>query len=603
MMLGAMRPVIYQLFVRHFSNFCRGGLLSGSKEQNGCGTFEGINDAALEQIAAGGFTHIWLTGVLRHATQTDYSAQGLPASDALICKGIAGSPYAVRDYYDLDPDLATDVDSRWEEWAALIARIRHWGMVPMIDLIANHVARDYDSAHFPEKQLGRHDNVHSFFAYDNAFYYMQQGEPPLILPQGVYEPEKEVGRVTGNNAAIWHPSAFDWYETVKLNYGIDYHGGTAAADSLPGIMANEVHVPATWRAMDDIVAFWQEQGVGGFRCDMAHMVPMPFWRWLIARARLRDEQCLLVAEGYNDHMKLSAGDVHDALLDAGFHGVYDAHSYEQLRQLYEGGRWANDLDACHQSNSRRFSGGVRYLENHDEVRLAAPDHWGGVGESILEASMVAQYASSAGPVLFYNGQALGERAEGPTGYGGDNGRTSIFDYTCLPQLQAWASEGRFDGAALTKKQRENMLVTSRLLCLLQDPALSGGEFYGLNWANKGSVGFGRVVGEQSSGHYHYAFLRHHRSARRSMLILCNLAPDGVAMENFELGEPGVQLRLPEEALRWCSKWGGRLRLSPQLHPETPTREISSERLATEGMTLPLEAGHAEIYLIEFAPIY
>lgn len=76
--------------------------------------------------------------------------------------------------------------------------------------------------------------------------------------------------------------------------------------------------------------------------------------------------------------------------------------------------------------------GVRYVENHDETRVCSPLSWGGVGRVVLPAVMTLVYASGSGPVLVYNGQEVGERAEGPGGFGGHDGRTSILTIPASP---------------------------------------------------------------------------------------------------------------------------------------------------------------------------
>ncbi len=580
-----MRPVIYQLFVRHFSNFTEGGVPWGTREENGCGTFEGINDAALEAIARMGVTHLWLTGVLRHASQTAYEEWGLPASPACVVKGLAGSPYAVVDYYDVDPDLASDPACRMQEFEALLRRCRRWGMVPMMDFIPNHVSRCYASTVKPELSFGAQDDKSVFFSRENAFYYLapQRSDYGLMLPQAEFLSERGCGRVTGNNAATWQPTELDWFETVKLNYGSDYRHGAHAADALPGVLAPNGAVPRTWRLMNDIMAYWQDKGVGGFRCDMAHMVPMPFWHWLIARARLRDSSAFFMAEAYNDHMKLTGGDVHESLMRVGFNAVYDAAAYQGMRSLFEGRSWANDLDRFNAPTAPAFRGGVRYVENHDEPRMAHPAWWGGVGERVQRAAMVAQYASNCGPVLVYNGQEVGERAEGPGGFGGDNGRTSMFDYTNLPRFQRWTNHGAYDGAGLTEEERSLRDFTARLLPLMQIPAFARGSFYGLNWANHGTPGYGRHTGECVSGHHLYAFLRHDRKAKSTVLVVCNFCPVHTIHSC---------VHIPADAQGWAGKKPGLCRFRNLLEPEAPVMEIRSEALEAEGLPVTVPAGHA-----------
>ncbi len=581
-----MRPVIYQLFVRHFSNHTIGGKPWGSRETNGCGTFAGVNDAALDALARIGVTHVWFTGVLRHATQTAHP--GLPADPACVVKGIAGSPYAVTDYFDVDPDLAEDPANRLQEYADLLERCRRHGMVPLMDFIPNHVSRCYRSTVKPDSSFGEGDNTGVFFARDNAFFYLhpQNSDRELQLPQGSFEPEHGHGRVTGNNAETWTPGECDWYETVKLNYGCDYRQG---ASGVPWMLPAPGQEPRVWRIMNDVLTYWQKMGVGGFRCDMAHMVPAPFWRWLIARARLRDEGVFFMAEGYNDHMKLTEGDVHDVLLYAGFNAVYDSPSYDALRGLYERGGWANDLDARNHDSLKSYLRGVRYLENHDEQRLAAPCAWNGQGAAVTRALMAAQYTSTACPVLIYNGQECGEDATGPGGFGGDNGRTSIFDYTSLPHFQHWTADGKFDGSGMTDAERALRGYTAALLPMLQHPAIAKGGFYGLNWANQETPNFGRDTGDAASGHYLYAFLRHYRKAKSTVLVVCNLHPS----QDFT-----TSIHIPENALAWCAKKPGVQTFCNLLEPAAAPLAATAEELDTSGLPVTVPAGTA--LLLEWA---
>ena len=491
-----MRPVIYQLFVRHFSNMETHGVDWGTRETNGCGTFNGVTDKALREIARMGFTHIWLTGVLRHATQTAYPE--LPAQPESIVKGLAGSPYAVVDYFDVDPDLASMPEKRMEEFKALVKRCRTVGLVPLIDFIPNHVSRAYLADWDGHDDFGEGDDHHTFFSPEQGYFYLTSNSPgdgpPLHLPDGLFEGEMTFGRVTGNNAVTWNPTRYDWYETVKLNYGYNFLAGLPALRLLPDWTSPKQRVPKTWRIMDDILSFWQGLGIGGFRCDMAHMIPMAFWKWAISRSRVRLPDVFFMAEAYNDHMKTTPGDPCAALLESGFNAVYDSACYRLALHVYTEKNWANDFDRLFRSDPKYMANGVRYVENHDETRVCSPLSWGGVGRIILPAIMTLVYASGRGPVLVYNGQEVGERAESPGGYGGHDGRTSIFDYTCLPQLQPWVADGRFDASLLPEDSAELRNFHQRLLPLMQHPALDRGDFYGLNWANMKNTTFGREIG-------------------------------------------------------------------------------------------------------------
>jgi glycosidase len=442
----SQRVRIYQFLPRLFTNVNETRKPNGTLEENGVGKFADLNETALAAIKALGCTHVWLTGVLRQATSTDYAAIGLPADDPDLLKGLAGSPYAIKDYFDVCPDYAVQPAERMAEFRALLGRAHAAGLQVIIDFVANHVARSYRSVVQPSEDFGADDDRTKFFDPRNNFFYLQRDSPgdgpPLRLPtvrdghfvsptcqvlghgDGLFDGEREHGRVTGNNVVSWTPSLYDWYETAKLNYGFDF---TTGAREYPTEKQAQKPIPDTWQKMDRVLAHWQRMGVDGFRCDMAHMVPVEFWAWLVAQARTRNPTVFFAGEAYdNDPMKVTQGNVMTALLHAGFDAVYDDPSYKVLKGLYDGPKWANDLDAVI-GEDFLFQRALRYAENHDEVRLAGAGQWGGVGMDVGRPVAAILYGLSRGPVLLYSGQEVGEPAAGPEGFGGNNARTTIFD--------------------------------------------------------------------------------------------------------------------------------------------------------------------------------
>lgn len=593
-----MRPVIYQLFVRHFSNMATEGVPWGSRKQNGCGTFNGVSAEALRRLADMGVTHVWLTGVLRHATQTAYPK--LEAQAPSIVKGKAGSPYAVVDYFDVDPDLADSPLHRMQEFLELVTRCRMAGLVPLIDFIPNHVSRAYHSLARPELDFGLHDDTSSFFTRDNAFYYIPfgvgEGTPPFRLPSGKWEKETFSARVTGNNAITWQPSEFDWYETVKLNYGYDFRHSPPLPEWFPAKNDPPHKVPLTWRIMDEIIRFWQNCGVGGFRCDMAHMVPMPFWSWLNARAKVRDPYAFMLAEAYDDPMKTTLGDPLPALIESGFNAVYDSNAYHLAKDLYEAGRWANDFDKLNTPSNPCLAQGVRFIENHDEPRVCSPLHWGAVGKTVMPAVMTLLYCSGKGPVLVYNGQEVGEEAKGPAGFGGDNGRTSIFDYTCLPKFQKWVDSGRFSEEKLSPDEKELRHCHLALLRALSLPSIAEGDFYGLNWSNMETPEYGREAGENISGHWVYAFLKHDWKSGETALVVCNLSP-----ESSKASTTTISVSIPSNAWDWCGISDESLLFTDVLNSSSRPLECSKNLAQTAGVKITLPPGKASIFIVTKAP--
>jgi len=526
---SAGRARIYQLLPRLFSNTSEARQPNGTLAENGVGKFNDINAAALASIRALGCTHVWLTGVLRQATATDYSAIGLAPDPADVVKGRAGSPYAIVDYFDVCPDYADEPLNRLMEFRALVDRAHDAGLGVLIDFVPNHVARGYYSTVKPKLSFGTFDDRSKFFSPSNNFFWLQPGSPgggpPLRLPSGaVFEPERTQGRATGNNAVTWSPSVFDWYETAKLNYGFDFTTGTRA---YPHAGAPDLAVPDTWWKMDAVLEYWQALGVDGFRCDMAHLVPPEFWAWALDRARVRQPGAMFIGEAYDDDpMKVGPGNVMLDLLGAGFDAVYDDPSYKALKAVYDGAGWANDLDTALGAADREFifTNALRYAENHDEVRLAGRGHWGNLGARAGVPVTAILAGAGRGPVLIHSGQEVGEPASGAEGFGGDDARTTIFDYWSMPELVKWVNGHRYDGARLSAEQRELREFYARLLRLVGEPAFRDGVFFGLNPANHDNPEFARLPGESASGHWFYAFLRSDSATGQRFLCAANLHP-------------------------------------------------------------------------------
>jgi glycosidase len=545
--VGKVRPVIYQLMVRTFGNTNETRKPNGTLAENGCGKFADITCAALGSLQEMGFTHLWLTGVLEQASGTAYPNR--PADDPDILKGIAGSPYAIRDYFDVCPDYAVNSDERLTEFKSLLERCKQHGFKVIIDFVPNHVARSYQSDIRPDLSFGLDDDRGMFFSRDNHFFYLQAhhpgGGPPLKLPNagkpgcdGRFEPENDCGRVTGNNVVSWEPSIYDWYETVKLNYGHDFTTGRNTSH-LPGPDAPASQVPKTWHTMDEIFGYWQRMGVDGFRADMAHMIPMEFWCWVVKRCRSRDSEVFFCAEAYdNDPAKLTEGNTLDALLEAGFDAVYDDPAYDVLEGLYDSGKWLNDLDPL-TFTGKRFHRSLRYAENHDEVRLANPREWGGLGMKVGKPVSAALFTMGRGPIMLYHGQEVGEPAIGAEGFCGDNARTSIFDYWSMPEFAKWVNGGKFDGGRLSAEQKTLREWYGKLIRVTKCRAFTDGEFYGLNHANHENPAFGRVGDESVSGHWLYAFLRRDSKSGQAFLVVVNFH----GSETLR----GVRIRIPHDA--------------------------------------------------------
>lgn len=562
---AAPKVRIYQLLPRLFGNTNETRLPGGTLAENGSGKFSDLHEASLAGLRSMGFTHLWLTGVMQQATGTDYPGVGEPADDPDILKGAAGSPYAIRDYFDVCPDYADDPSRRIDEFKELVGRIHSQGMKVIVDFVPNHVARSYDSTVEPGLSFGVKDDRTKFFDPQNNFFYLAPdaspgGGPPLRLPaadasrggDGLFDGEKDFGRVTGNNAVTWAPGADTWYETVKLNYGYDFTGAAESARRYPHGDRADLPVPDTWKKMDRVIAYWQGLGVDGFRADMAHMVPPEFWRWAIGRARERDAGVFFVAEAYDTDLakvpsgdasaqKTTGGNVMLELLNAGFDAVYDDPAYDAVKAVYDGAGTANDIDK-HTDLPFFSDNALHYAENHDEVRLAAASEWGGLGMRVGRPVSALLFGLSRGPAMIYHGQEVGEPAAGAEGFGGDDARTTIFDYWSMPEFAKWVNGGKFDGGRLSDDQRSLRDFYRRLLSAIDRPAFRDGDFYPLNPANAGNPGYGRVGEGGAPGHWLYSYLRHERAGGQRMLVVVNLHPSETLRD--------VHIKFPRPAMRF-----------------------------------------------------
>lgn len=520
--------VIYQALVRYFGNTNTTNKFYGSIAENGSGKFNDINEKALLEIKNLGANYIWYTGVIEHATMTDYAAFGIKNDDPDIVKGRAGSPYAIKDYYDVDPDLAVDVKNRMAEFEALIKRTHQQNLKVIIDFIPNHVARTYHSDAKPShvEDLGANDDVTKSFAVDNDFYYIpnQKFVAPARYNAGgdaFQHPLKDgkfdefPAKATGNNVFSATPKIDDWFETIKLNYGVDVVNNQTK---------HLVPHPPVWKKMRDILAFWADKGVDGFRCDVAEMVPVEFWNWVITDLKKKYPNLIFIGEAYDRN------EYKNFLVNGKFDYLYDKVGlYDGLKRLImnEPNATVKDITFVWQKESNGFSQHMlRFLENHDETRIASKAFAGNPWYAV--PGMVVTAALSSGPVMIYNGQEVGEPAKGAMGFSGDDGRSTIFDYWGTPQHQKWMNNGAFDGGKLNDEEKSLRKFYQQLLQTIKtNEAISKGNFYELLQANQSSTGFNDKV---------YAFLRF--TGNKRVLVLAN----------FNRNETDLKVMLPDDVI-------------------------------------------------------
>ena len=506
------KPIIYQLLPRLFTNYNKNCLQSGTIGQNGCGKLADITSAVLRGIKELSVSHVWYTGVIEHAHCPDYSDYGITPDNQHVVKGQAGSPYAISDYYDIDPDLAVDPARRMEEFEALVARTHDAGLNVIIDFVPNHVARRYASDSAPADapaDLGSGDNTDMFFSPSNNFYYItrQQFAPVGVdLGSGKNAYVEFPAKASGNDCYNAFPSHFDWYDTVKLNYGVDPANGNRHFDPIPD----------TWHKMYHILRYWASKGIDGFRCDMVHMVPLEFWQWAISNLKAEFPRLIFIAELYDLNLYrpfISIG---------GFDYLYDKSGlYDTLRAIQTSSVSAAALTSCWQQTEGIGAHMLNFLENHDEQRFASPQYAGDPAKVI--PSLVVSSMINTGPMMIYMGQELGEPATDEEGYSGRDGRTTIFDYWSIDTIRRWLSgdgEGHPSDKLLTPREIWLRGKYKNILSIASSQkAITLGHFFDLMYVNYENPSF--------NPHRQYAFLR--STPTETLLIAVNFGSDSADM--------------------------------------------------------------------------
>ena len=551
------KAIIYQLMPRWFTNLNEHCVPNGTIRQNGVGKFNEIDESKLRSIKSLGATHVWYTGIIEHATATSYARQGITPCNAHVVKGKAGSPYAIRDYYDVCPDLAVKVKNRMAEFEALVERTHKAGLKVIIDFVPNHVAREYESDAKPEgvRDLGEGDNPMMFFEPRNNFYYITGQEFAPIgvdLGSGDDAYREFPARATGNDCYSASPNRDDWYETIKLNYGVDPWNGSTHFDPIPN----------TWTRMLEILRFWTGKGVDGFRCDMAHMVPVAFWHWAIGQIKEINPQLIFIAEIYDVALYRSY------IYDGGFDYLYDKVTlYDTLRGIMCEGWPASDLTRCWQTVDGIGDHMLNFLENHDEQRIASQQFLG-APEQALPALVVSATMSRC-PFMLYAGQELGEPATDAEGYSGHDGRTTIFDYWSVPTLRRWHL-----GKSTVDERRLRSIYRKVLLLCNKEKTLASGGFFDLMYVNQDTLNTTRQ----------YAYLRH--CDGEMTLVVANFGNEPVSSS----------VRIPQHALDIAQIPHGTYACHDLLNEEETTTDI------TVDTTIPIHTAPHSATLLTIKPL-
>ncbi|MWB94862.1 alpha-amylase [Flavobacterium sp. GA093] len=552
--------VVYQVFTRLFGNKNTTNKPWGTIEENGVGKFNDFTDKALHEIKDLGVTYIWYTGVPHHALVRDYTAYGISNDDPEVVKGRAGSPYAVKDYYNVNPDLAVNPANRLQEFEALIARTHKADLKLIIDIVPNHIARKYESKSNPEgvADFGAHDDVSVEYARDNNFYYIPNtqfeipdGDHPLngeknVLIDGKFN--EFPAKWTGNGSRKAKPDQNDWYETVKVNYGIRPDGSKDFPELPSGFDQKDYKehfafwqdkdVPDSWKKFKSIALYWIDKGVDGFRYDMAEMVPYEFWSYMNSAIKMKNPNAFLLAEVYNpneyrNYIRLGKMDY-----------LYDkVETYDKLKDVVRGKSWPDGLSDIQKGMADIEHHMLKFLDNHDEQRLASAEFAGSPEKG--KPLMVVSTTISTAPTMVYFGQEVGEAGNENAGFG-TRSRTSIFDYIGVPNHQRWMNKGKFDGGQLTDSEKSLRDFYKRLLNFSITSSALMGEFYEMQLANRfKTMGYDDFM---------YSYARW--SENQKLLVVANFS--ATVTSEFDL-------KIPSEII---SKWNlkdGQYQLTDQLY--------------------------------------
>ena len=541
--------VVYQVFTRLFGNTNTTNKPWGTIEENGVGKFNDFTDKALTEIKGLGVTHIWYTGVPHHDVIRDYTEFGILNDDPDVVKGRAGSPYAVKDYYNVNPDLAVNVANRLEEFEALIDRSHKNGLKVIIDIVPNHVARNYRSLSNPEgtKDFGADDNKNVVYDVNNNFYYTPNMafQVPDFLND--YQPlggekntlsdkefDENPAKWTGNGSRSVKPSFYDWYETVKVNYGISPEG-KKDFDELPAGFENEDYkkhfefwqdktVPNSWIKFRDIALYWIAKGIDGFRYDMAEMVPVEFWSFMNSAIKMKNSNAFLLAEVYNPKM------YRDYIRKGKMDYLYDKVAlYDTIKHVMQGHGLTDNIPPIQEDLKDIEHNMLHFLENHDEQRIASDEFAGNALKG--KPAMVVSTTISTAPTMVYFGQEFGEDGSENAGFGTPS-RTSIFDYVGVPSLQRWVNDNNFDGGKSTKEETSLRNFYKHLLNFtIKSDALMG-EYEDIHQYNR-----------ENTANYTSKVLSFVRYSKNEKLII---------ISNFDDEKTGeFQLKIPSEIIK---KW-------------------------------------------------
>ena len=246
-------------------------------------------------------------------------------------KGTLGSSYSVSDHQAVNPEFGSLDDFRH-----LVHTARAMGMRVIIDWVANHTAWDHR------------------WVIEHPDWYLKDAQGQIH--SYVYD----------NGHELEH-----WTDVVGLDY----------------------HQPAVWDGMVEALKFWvQETGIDGYRCDVAGLVPTPFWERV--RAELDAIKPVFMLAEWSE----------PALHERAFDMTYDWSLQDVFKKIARGEAGPPDLVLYLDQAAQRFPRDayrMTFTSNHDK------NAWEGhdvevLGDSFQACAVLA--ATLPGMPLVYGGQ-------------------------------------------------------------------------------------------------------------------------------------------------------------------------------------------------------
>jgi glycosidase len=582
------KKVVYQVFPRLFGNTNTTNKPWGTIQENGAGKFSDFTDKALMEIKDLGITHIWYTGVPHHAVVTDYTAYNISNDDPDVVKGRAGSPYAVKDYYNVNPDLADDPINRLEEFKSLIERTHKARLKLLIDIVPNHVARKYEGGSTPKgkEPFGARDDSTMEYQKDNNYYYITEESFKVPAWQNGYLPlggekhpladgkfDENPAKWTGNGSRLAQPDINDWYETVKINYGVR-PDGSYDFETLPDEFTqkdykahhaywSDKNIPDSWIKFKDIALYWLDLGVDGFRYDMAEMVPVEFWSYMNSNIKMKNPDAFLLAEVYNPDLYRTY--IRKGKMDY----LYDkVEFYDSLKHIMQGHGWTDHIPVVQKGMQDIEHQMLHFLENHDEQRIASPDFAGSAEKG--KPAMVVSATISTSPTMIYFGQEVGEPGREHAGFGSPT-RTSIFDYIGVPHHQRWLNNKKFDGGQLLPEENALRDFYKRLLNFTIGSEALMGKYADIHYYNK-----------DHTENYNHKVLSYARWSQNEKLVV---------IANFDAEESySFELKIPQEIIKEWDLKEGSFKMTDALYGKTNKELIVADGIGKLTVEIdPLES--------------